>query len=426
MEKLRIALIGAGDRGADCYAPYIKENPWKAEFVAVAEMDNQKRKRFAEEYNIPENMRFTDLFELLEQPKLADALLICTSDKLHFKPALKAIERGYHIMLEKPMSTDLDECIQLAAAAQKYNRVMILCYVLRYTAFFTAIKKVIDEGRIGKVNSIVHMENIPLVDQVHSFTRGIFRNTDVSCPIIIAHCCHDLDIISWFAGAKCKKVSSFGGLTHFRKENAPQGAPVRCLDGCPHSGNCPYYAPNYYLTEDIGWPTSTISTDMSFEGRLEAIRTGPYGRCVYHCDNNVADNQTVIMEFENGVTANFSLQPFASANGRTLKILGTRGEIRANMEKNSIEVFDLATGQISSIAVPASRYKYGGGDHGIMEYFVEMAGKGKIGGLTSMESSLESHLIAFAAEESREKGTVVNLDDYRARISNNKPNGGRQ
>lgn len=413
MKKLRLALIGAGDRGFHCYAPYVRENPWQAEFVAVADMDEKKRNAFGDAYGVPVDMRFADLFDMLSKPKLADGLLICTSDKLHFKPAMRALELGYHILLEKPMSTEPGECLALAAAARDYGRVFVLCYVLRYTAFFTAIRRIIDEGRIGAVNSIVHMENIPLVDQVHSFTRGIFRNTDVACPIILSHCCHDLDVISWFAGAKCAKVSSFGGLTHFRSENAPPGAPKRCLDGCPHSEACPYYAPKYYLTENTGWPTSTIGVDMSFEGRLKALETGPYGRCVYHCDNNVADNQTVIMEFENGVTASFSLQPFASANGRTLKILGTKGEIRASMVENVVEIFDIATGQRDSLAIPPSRYKYGGGDHGIMEYFVGEALRDARGGRTSMDSSLESHLIAFAAEESRAKGVVVDLEHYR-------------
>lgn len=416
MKKLRLALIGAGDRGFHCYAPYARENPWLAEFVAVAEMDEAKRNNFGNAYGVPEDMRFADLYQMLDRPPVADALLICTSDKLHFRPAMRAMELGYHVMLEKPMSTDIGECLALAKASRDYGRVLILCYVLRYTEFFSTIHRIVEEGRIGNVNSIVHMENIPLVDQVHSFTRGIFRNTDVSCPIILAHCCHDLDVISWLAGAPCEKVSSFGGLTHFTSKNAPEGAPKRCLDGCPHSTACPYYAPKYYLTEDTGWPTSTISTDMSFEGRLEVLKTGPYGRCVYHCDNNVVDNQTVIMQFANGVTANFSLQPFASANGRTLKVLGTKGEIRADMEKNSIEVYDLASGQRSSIAVPPSRYKYGGGDHGIMEYFVQAALNNGKGGRTSMPSSIESHVIAFAAEESRQKGVVVDLGEYRKRM----------
>ena len=413
MEKLRIALIGAGDRGFHCYAPYVKENPWKALFTAVAEPDEAKRGAFANAFEIPQDMQFADLNEMLARPAVADALLICTSDQLHTAPALEAMKRGYHIMLEKPMSTNLDQCLALEQAARGYERMFILCYVLRYTAFFTTIRRILDQERIGAVNSIVHIENIPLIDQVHSFTRGNFRSTDVACPIILSHCCHDLDLISWYAGARCTQVASFGGLTHFHAKNAPDGAPERCLDGCPESGNCAYYAPDFYLTEDTGWPTSTIGTDMSFEGRLKALRTGPYGRCVYHCDNNVADNQSVIMRFENDVTANFSLQPFARTSGRTLKITGSGGEIRADMERNEIEVYEISTRNTDRVAIPPSRYKYGGGDHGIMEYFVDSALRGSKGGRTCMESAVESHLIAFAAESSRAEETVVNLNRYR-------------
>jgi len=375
-------------------------------------MDPLKRDACGDAFGIPREARYEDMNDLLAAPKLADALLICTSDTLHFKPAMQAMKKGYHILLEKPMATTLAECVALERTAREYSRVFILCYVLRYTEFFMTIRGLIDSGAIGEVSSIVHMENIPLIDQVHAFTRGIFSNTSVAGPILVSHCCHDLDLVSWFAGAKCTKVASFGGLTHFCARNAPEGAPARCLDGCPHAGACPYYAPNYYLTQDVGWPTSTICTDMSFEGRMEALRTGPYGRCVYHCDNNVCDNQTVIMEFENGVTASFSLQPFASANARTLKILGTKGEIRANLENNEIEVTDILLGQKKGYRLRPSKYKYGGGDHGIMEYFIDEVAKAGGGGRTCMSSSLESHLIAFAAEESRNHNVVVNMQAF--------------
>lgn len=413
MKKVTLALVGAGDRGMNCYAPYTKENPWKAEFVAVAERDPVKRQMFAERYGIkPENC-FDDFEEMLSRPKLADAVMICTSDRLHFKPAVQAMKQGYHIMMEKPMSTTPEQCMKLWNEAKKYNKMFILCFVLRYTEFFSTIHDIIAEGKIGKVNSINHMENIPLIDQVHAFTRGIFRNEETACPIIISHCCHDLDIISWFAGSRCTKVASFGSLSYFNEKNAPEGAPHRCLDGCPVSSNCKYYAPNYYLTEDVGWPTSTIGTDMSFEGRLKALEEGPYGRCVFHCDNDVCDNQTVIMEFENGVTANFSLQPFASESGRTMKIVGTKGEIQADMEKNTIQVFDLLTGRIEKMDIKPSRYKYGGGDHGIMEYFIDAVQKEEQGGRTSMDSSIEAHMIAFGAEKSRKEGIVVDMNQFR-------------
>ncbi len=412
MKQVTVALIGAGDRGYHCYAPYIRDNPWQCKLVAVAEMDDAKRNACGDDFDIPQNMRFKDMNDLLQGQRVADALLVCTSDRLHFEPAMQAIAKGYHILLEKPMATTPAQCVALEKAAQAYGRVFILCYVLRYTEFFLTIRNLIDRGDIGRVNSIIHMENIPLIDQVHAFTRGIFRNTEVAGPIVLSHCCHDLDLISWFAGAKCTKVASFGGLTHFCEKNAPEGAPQRCLDGCPHAETCPYYAPSYYLTADTGWPTSTIGTDMSFEGRMKALQEGPYGRCVYHCDNNVCDNQTVIMEFENGVTANFSLEPFASAAARTLKILGTKGEIRANLATNEIQVTDIRLGQKQTYQLRPSKYKYGGGDHGIMEYFIGGVAKAQAGGRTSMASSLESHLIAFAAEESRLSGVVVKIDEW--------------
>ncbi len=416
MKKVTLALIGAGDRGMNCYAPYTLENPWKAEFVAVAERDPEKRRQFAESYHISPKYCFDDFEEMLKGPKVADAVMICTSDQLHFKPAVQAMEKGYHIMMEKPMSTTPEQCMALWKASRTYDRMFILCFVLRYTEFFSTIYQVIKSGRIGMVNSINHMENIPLIDQVHAFTRGIFRKAETACPIILSHCCHDLDIISWFAGSRCKKIASFGGLTFFCEKNAPEGSPKRCLDGCPVSSQCKYYAPNYYLTEDIGWPTSTIGTDMSFEGRLQALQASPYGRCVFHCDNDVADNQTVIMEFENGVTANFSLQPFASESGRTMKITGTRGEIQADMEKNIIQIFDHLTGRIEHMQVKPSRYKYGGGDHGIMEYFIDQVSKEAQGGWTSMDSSIEAHMIAFAAEKSRKESVVVDMDTFRKQM----------
>ena len=413
MKKVKLALIGAGDRGMNCYAPYTIENPWKAEFTAVAEPDPAKRALFAERYHIsPENC-FSDFEEMLARPKLADAVMICTSDRLHFRPAMLAMEKGYHIMMEKPMSTTPEQCMQLWKASKAYGKMFILCFVLRYTEFFSTIHRLIEEGRIGNVNSINLMENIPLIDQVHAFTRGIFRNEETACPIILSHCCHDLDIISWFAGSRCRKIASFGGLTYFCEKNAPPDAPLRCLDGCPHASECKYYAPNYYLTEDTGWPTSTICVDMSFKSRLHALETGPYGRCVFHCDNDVADNQTVIMEFENDVTANFSLQPFASESARTLKITGTKGEIQADMEKNEIRVFDILTGRKEVMQIRPSKYKYGGGDHGIMEYFIDRVSEEEAGGRTSMDSSIEAHMMAFAAEKSRKENVIVGMEEFR-------------
>ena len=412
MKKITLALIGAGDRGMYCYAPYVAKNSWRAEFVAVSELDPRRRRDFAEAYHVPEEQCFDSFDELLARPRLADALMICTPDPLHFDLAMRAMKLGYHILLEKPMAIEPAQCVRLAKASQQYDRVMILCYVLRYTEFFLTLKRLIAEGRIGDVVALQLNENIPLLDQTHAFTRGRFRHESV-CPILTSHCCHDLDIITWLMDSPCKEISSFGALTHFKAENAPEGAPTRCMDGCPHQDSCLYYAPDIYLTDSIEWPTSTLGADMSLEARRHVLETTTYGQCIYRCDNTVADNQVVMMNFESGSTAVFSLCPFTGTDGRSLKVMGTTGEIRADMATNAIEIYDLASGRKDTVSLKPSAYKYGGGDYGIMDYFVRQVAAGASGGRSSMQNSLESHLMAFAAEEARQQKQVINMKAYR-------------
>ena len=350
----------------------------------------------------------------------ADAALICTQDKLHYGPAVVALQLGYHVLLEKPMSPDTWECVSLGEVADASAGRILICYVLRYTSFFSTIRALLDEGRIGRLVSIQHTENVALVDQTHAFVRGAWRKASTSSPMILAHCCHDMDLLSWFAGSPCRRVSSFGSLAHFRADNAPEGSPERCLDGCPHETRCPHYAPRTYLTEDTGWPTSVISVDTSLAARREALRTGPYGRCVYRCDNDVVDHQVASFEFENGVTAAFTMCPFNGRTGRTLKLMGTEGELRASMSRNEIELVEFVSGRVDAIRPPVSRYRYGGGDHGIMESFVDLvrsSGRGgEDRGLTSAAGSVESHLMAFAAEESRVTGRTVVMKEYRRQV----------
>jgi predicted dehydrogenase len=305
----------------------------------------------------------------------------------------------------------------LADYSRQFPNRLIVCYVLRYTAFFTTIRTLLDEGRIGRLISIQHTENVPLIDQAHAFVRGNWRKTEEACPMILAHCCHDMDLLYWFAGSRCSKVASFGSRAHFRPEDAPPGAPARCLDGCRHANVCPYHAAKIYLTEDTGWPTSVISTDTSIEARVAALQEGPYGRCVYNCDNDVVDNQAACFEFENGITAAFTMCPFNRDAGRTSKLMGTKGELRAAFGRNEIEVYDFATGRTDLIKLHPSRYRYGGGDYGIMEYLVESVRTGEKGEApTAASSALESHLMAFASDLSRIEGKTIYMDAYRSEI----------
>ncbi|MBL4934618.1 Gfo/Idh/MocA family oxidoreductase [Clostridium sp. YIM B02515] len=417
MKKVTAVLLGAGQRGAGAYAPYAIKFPEELQFVAVAEPDKERREEFKRLHKIEDRYCFESWEELMEQPKLADAILICTQDRMHYEPTIKALEKGYHVLLEKPMSYDAMECVSMGEYAKKYNRVFSICHVLRYTPFFRTIKKLLEDGRIGKLMSIQQIENVAYWHQAHSFVRGNWRNSKESSPMILAKSCHDMDIILWLVGENCSKISSFGSLGHFKKEEAPAGAPLRCLDGCPAEKECPYYAPKIYIDWIDNWQADVIrkvvSIDTSEEALLKALKEGPYGRCVYHCDNDVVDHQVVNMEFENGVTAVFTMCAFTYEGGRSIKLMGTKGQIRCDLDKNVIEVRSFVTGKREDINLDVSADGHGGGDLGIMRDFVELVrNEGKVEGVTSASVSVQSHIMSLAAERSRLENKIINVQDY--------------
>ncbi|WP_418455303.1 Gfo/Idh/MocA family protein [Allofournierella sp.] len=409
MEPVTAVVLGAGARGR-VYADYAKAHPEEIRIVAVAEPKADRLARFARDYGVPEAACYTDWAELLAQPRLADAALICTMDHLHYAPCMEAIRQGYQILLEKPMSPSAAECAAMQRAAEEKGVVLAVCHVLRYTPFFSKIKQLIDGGAVGEVQVIEQTEHVCYWHQAHSFVRGNWRRKDESAPMILAKCCHDLDLLSWMAGAACRSLSSYGGLAHFTAEHAPAGAPARCLDGCPASESCPYYAPKLYLTENTDWPTDTISVDMSLEARTEALRTGPYGRCVYRCDNDVVDHQVVAMEFENGIAATLTMTAFTPRLTRTVRVMGTKGMIEGDLEQCTVTLqpFGGEAQTFSAEVLGANAYGHGGGDVGLMHDFVlQVRGGGE--GRTSAKQSLESHLMAFAAEQARVSGAAVEL-----------------
>ena len=399
----------------DSYAPYALMHPEQIKFVAVCEPDNEKRQLFRDVFYIPSKMCFNGYEDFLKLPKIADTALICSQDRMHFVPTMELLKKGYHILLEKPMSPDMKECILMEREAKKQDRILMVCHVLRYTCFFRKIKKILDSGKIGQLISIAHNENVGYFHHAHSFVRGSWRNSEETSPMILAKCCHDMDILYWLAGAKCKNISSFGELTHFKAENAPEGAPKRCLYGCPHEKTCVYYAPKQYLTDNIGWPTSVISVDKSYKAREKALKKGPYGRCVYHCDNNVVDHQVVNMEFENSVTAAFTMSAFTEECTRTIKLMGTKGEIHGAMEKNSIEIlyFDKKK-ENEHVGIAETESGHGGGDFGIMKDFISLVnGDISSSNLSLASDSVHSHLMALAAEKARCEKCVLNINEFK-------------
>ncbi|MBP3961555.1 Gfo/Idh/MocA family protein [Paenibacillus lignilyticus] len=411
MAQLTAILIGAGARGAGSYAPFALDYPHELKFVAVAEPDANRREKFAKQHNIPEAMTFESWEQLLANPKLADIAVICTMDRMHFHPTLQALNNKYHVLLEKPMSPDPLECLQMEQAARENNCLLSICHVLRYTPFWSKIKQILSDGHIGDIVSIQLNENVGYWHIAHSFVRGNWNNSETSSPMILAKSCHDMDVLSWLMDQPCVRVNSYGSLMHFNEANAPEGSADRCLD-CAVETTCPYSAPRFYLSEQFkGWARH-FTPELTKENIVQGLRETNYGRCVYKSDNNVVDHQVVGMEFANGATAMFSMCGFTFEQERRIQIMGTRGELRGDDDK--ITLFDFLTHQKTEITIPSQSSGHGGGDAGIVRSFLtDVRNYHGQETLTSAVASVRSHLMAFAAEASRlDGGKSIELTAY--------------
>jgi predicted dehydrogenase len=415
-QRVEAVMVGAGNRGYEAYGPYALEHPDKLRFTAVVEPHEAKRRRFAQAHSIPPERQFQTWQDLYARGQIAEALVNCTLDRMHVDSTLPALELGYEVLLEKPMSNTLAGNVRLVQAAERHGRLLIVCHVLRYTAFFSTLHDLIASGRLGRVVTVEHRENVVFWHMAHSFVRGNWRNSQVESPMILAKCCHDMDILFWNLGP-VRRLNSFGSLMHYRPENAPVSAPERCTDGCPVEEACPWYAPRLYLHSHTGWPVSVISTDTSLAARRRALETGPYGRCVYCCDNDVVDHQTVNLEFESGATGVLFMHGHSHEEARTMRYDGTRATLRGKFAYglgDSIEIHDHLTGGIERVDPEVGDSGHGGGDAAVMSAFVQ-ALREKGVAQTGARESLESHLMAFAAEEARVEGGIVHMDEFRRR-----------
>lgn len=422
--KVTVAVVGLGGRGS-VYMEYQDLFPGEMEVVAIADIIPEKVEKWAKRFHLPKECCFSSAEELLKQDRLADVMFICTQDRQHVGHAIPALEKGYHLLLEKPISPDPAECKRLAAIAKQYNRHVVVCHVLRYTPFYQKIKEIIDSGVIGEIVSIQAIENVAYWHQAHSFVRGNWRNFNTTSPMILQKCCHDMDIFVWLSGKNCKRVSSFGSLTLFREDRAPEGSALRCLDGCKVKDSCPFDAEKIYITNEktgilhnnSGFPCDILSLNPNEETIREALKTGPYGRCVYHCDNNVVDHQVVNLEMEDGSTINFTMCAFTNKTGRAIKVMGTLGDIEANNDDNIIDVCQFGgEHEIIDVTKLATDFSgHGGGDHRMERDLLNLVRGDSAPGsaLTSIDKSTQSHFIALALEESRiHGGQAIDMEDY--------------
>lgn len=422
---ITFAIAGFGDRGST-YASMQDLFPDQMKVVAVADLDPAKVEKARKRYDLPPDRCFSSAEEMLERSKLAEVLVVATMDRQHVDHAIPTLRKGYHILLEKPISPELSRCRELLEVARECHGQVIVCHVLRYTAFYNQLKELIDSGRIGNVVSVCANENVGYWHQAHSFVRGNWRNSKETSPMILQKSCHDMDIFTWLLGKKCRSVSSFGGTWLFRPERALEGAALRCLDGCQVKEACPFDAEKIYITSPKtgrargdSWITSVLSVENTVESTYRALREGPYGRCVYQCDNDVVDHQQTNLLLEDGSTVSFTMCAFTENCYRTFKAMGTRGEIEADTRSNliHIRVFGQPEEVIDVGRLAGDLKGHGGGDSGIIRDFLELLRGGVLNGrTTTLENSMESHFIALAAEESRlHGGRVVEMEAFRNR-----------
>lgn len=421
MKKLRVAFIGLGNRGKDAYLPEFAKFADRVEITAIADPDVARRKDVAERYGIPVQMCFASGEELLKQPKLADALCIATMDRQHVAQAIPALEKGYDLLLEKPVSPFLEECRDISQTAKRTGRRVVVCHVLRYTPFYKRVKELLESGVIGDVVTIQAVENVGYWHQAHSFVRGNWRNSQTSSPMILQKCCHDMDLYLWLAGKTSKRVSSFGSNYYFNADHAPEGCTSRCMSGCKAKQTCPFDAEKIYIKHqkigiengNVGWPNEVLTLHPTVESVYEAIEKGPYGRCVFACDNNVVDHQVVNVEMTDGTTLNFTMSGLTEQNSRFAKFMGTKGELTADLSARTITTWPF--GQPAQKEEVTTDGGHGGGDAGIVAEFIDlMQGRPVSSSITSLDVSLESHYVALAAEKSRcEGGACIDIDTMR-------------
>jgi predicted dehydrogenase len=407
---MKIAIIGFGARGA-LYSNIFMRHAG-IEIAAVCDSRRERLDYAKRLFHISESRLYTEDFRFFSEGKTADLCIVSTQDGQHHAHAVAALTAGYDILLEKPIAVSEQDCLDLYGTAKKLGRKVFVCHVLRYAPLFYTIKNELKSGLYGRVSTINLTENVAYWHQAHSYVRGNWANSAGSSPMIIAKCCHDLDLISWFTEADCKRVSSMGGLSFYTRKNAPAESADRCTD-CKYCDTCEYSAKVLYLTKKTDaelsdWPCNTLATEPTREKLLDAIKTGPYGRCVYKCGNDAPDHQVVNMEFEGGATAHLTMTAFSDKCYRQIHVHCERGEIYGDTIGSALtcHVFG-KTSKILDLNNPdTTDYGHGGGDALLIDDIIRTTQGNPAAALTSIEHSLQSHFIGFAAEKSRQNGGV--------------------
>ncbi len=415
---LGLVIIGCGARGG-AYGRLAARWPDRYRLAAVADPLPERMTALARDTGTADLRCFADAQACFAAGRLGEVAIIATQDHDHVAPAIRALELGYDVVLEKPIAGSSAEVESVRAAAERTGRRVLVCHVLRYAPAFALVKGLIGSGILGELVAIDHTESIDPWHMVQSFVRGPWSVTSRSNPLILAKSCHDLDLLSWWADRECQAVSSFGELAYFTAANAPVGAPARCTDGCPHAATCPFDV-HRLLRDQHGWLSAIDGPLAQRNDPVEVIdylRTSPYSRCAWRCDNDVVDRQVTSLRFARGLVATFTLTGFG--HGRETVIRGTTGVLHAGSIIRKLTGHEVVIhrfdGTSSVHDAPGGEDGHGGGDEGMIAALADELAKADPRSMTTgIHASVASHQLAFAAERSRlAGGQPVGIDDAR-------------
>ncbi|MEK6794731.1 MAG: Gfo/Idh/MocA family oxidoreductase [Spirochaetota bacterium] len=427
MKKSTAVIIGAGHRSL-LYAEHALVKPDELAIVGVAEPDDEKRAHAAKVHSVPADRCYRTAEELAAVPKFADFAINGTMDKLHVPTSMALLKAGYDILLEKPFATNEKEMLELVKTAKKLGRRIAICHVLRYAPFYAGIKKTILDGAIGDIMNMQTTENVSYHHVAAAFIRGKWGTKKYGgSSFLMAKCCHDLDMITWLkSGIPPVRVSSMGSRMYFKPEKAPAGSGTHCMIDCPAAveSNCLYSAKKHYIDHNW-WLFYVWDINDKFQGqklpdaaeREKKLKdpSFPYGRCVWKTEADIIDHQSVVVEFADGATATHNLVSGAAKGGRSIQIIGTKGEIRGDFESGKFEINRIdprsdkeysqelvdtnIAGDFSGIAGA-----HGGGDARLIMDFVRvMNGEKPSYSYTGIEDSVNGHLTGFYADRSMEE-----------------------
>lgn len=415
-EPLRIAVIGAGVRGTSL-ARQLTSSEFPTKVVAVAEPDEVRRNAFARDYALPDNAQFTSWQAFADSSTMCDAVIIATMDNQHTAPAVACLRRGCHLLIEKPLADTFENCLIIEKTQCETNLVVSVCHTLRYMDAFRRIKQIVEDGVLGKLIHIEHMEAIGHIRFTHNYVRGRWSKENNNTFLLLHKCCHDVDFVTWLVDEECARVSSFGSLTYFTPSNAPEGSGKRCLQNCRLYESCPYSALRIYVDADLTGRLQDLGKVNTREDRLEAIRHGPFGDCVWQAGNDVVDHQVVSMEFAGGTTATCTLSGYSANHGRLSRIQGTKAELLFDEAADTITIRKFSESGPEHIQVQRLD-TYHPEDKEIVDNWLAAIFDPLSKRMTvDANEALRSLAVVFAAELSRKEKRTVEMEEFLSKIT---------